>query len=135
MNNMGIKQTKQLFTLLAILPFLASSASFDCSIDESGVTASGVVCCRTSKDFGLFSCESGPEPRKMLLEFEVPAIHTGVSVLDRLVEKASIKGSYGVLAPDKDTQDRGNKVSYNTSILFAWLVRQWPHSHHSHLLP
>ena len=107
----------KVLSLLAFSPFLASSASYDCRIDEPGATASGVACCRTSKDFGLFSCKSGSEPRKMLIAIDIPEIRTGVSVLDHLAEKALIKGSYGVLAPDKETQEGGNKVSYvETSI-------------------
>ena len=108
--NMNIKL--KVLSILAFFPFLASSTSYDCSVDDSVATVSRVACCRASKDFGLFSCESGPEPRKILLAIDIPEIRTGVSVLDHLAEKASIKGSYGLLAPDKETQEGGNKVSY-----------------------
>jgi hypothetical protein len=92
------------------------SSSFECSVNESGALASGSVCCRTSKDYGPQSCTKGQEPRTIILAFDVPNVQTHIKVIDDLIERASVNGSYGVLAPDKIIRDGGNKVSVDLSI-------------------
>lgn len=96
---------------MSYLPLLVLPARFECTTNESGTIEAGAVCCRTSLDFGLFSCIDGPEPRKVLMTFKVPEIHIGIEVLDNIIERIDFQGSYGVLGPDKATQDGGNKVN------------------------
>jgi hypothetical protein len=52
----------------------------------------------------------------IILAFDVPNVQTHIKVIDDLIERASVNGSYGVLAPDKIIQDGGNKVSVDLSI-------------------
>lgn len=97
--------------LLLSIPILSSSESHECSVNEYGVTGSGSVCCRISKEYGLTSCKNGPDPRKVIMAFEMPLIRTSVKTLDDIIERAAIRGRYGVLAADASYQDGGNKVS------------------------
>ena len=108
---------KQLFHILSFLPMLASPASFECSVDELGQVSPGSVCCRMSKDYGLTSCKSGPEPREVLLTFHVPQIKTHIQTLDDLIERVPFDGSYGILYPDKNDKDNENRVSIRCCIL------------------
>jgi hypothetical protein len=105
----------QLIVLIAIarLP-LSSPVSFECTTNDIGQAATGATCCRTSKDFGLYSCGSGSEPRKMLFAFDIPKISTPITALNNVIEKVSIEGRYGVLEGDKS---QVNQVSLLTKIV------------------
>lgn len=107
---MNLRNQIQLVIISSALP-LVPSASFECSVNELGVTNSDSVCCRTSKEFGLTSCESGPQPRRVVAVFEIPEIRTHIKALDDAVERANVRGRYGVLAQDAHALDGGNKVS------------------------
>jgi hypothetical protein len=108
---MYISRKELTLIFMSYLPLLVLPARFECTTNESGTIEAGAVCCRTSLDFGLFSCIDGPEPRKVLMTFKVPEIHIGIEVLDNIIERIDFQGSYGVLGPDKATQDGGNKVN------------------------
>ena len=105
-----------LLTIFTVLPLRVMSSSFECSVNKLGELASGSVCCRISKDYGLQSCTRSQEPRTIILAFDVPNVHTHIKPIDDFIERESVKGSYGVLAPDKIIQDGGNKVSVDLSI-------------------
>ena len=105
-----------LLTIFTILPLHdVVSASFECNVNESGAIASGTVCCRTSKDYGLQSCTRDRGPRNVILAFDIAKVRTHIKAIDDLIDRASINGSYGALAPDKSIQDNGNKVSVDLS--------------------
>jgi hypothetical protein len=97
---MGKQMQAFLVICSALLPLLVLPAGFKCNLDTLDASA-GTFCCRDSRDFGISSCDGYTNPRRMILELDLPVIN----------------GKYGLLVADEDIQHNGNRVSLRRTLV------------------